>query len=60
LQITAQEPNPTDVREFYELVKQSIAPFNIAGLCDETRQNMYPFIVPALDHRYSRRCPAAG
>ncbi|MBI3864207.1 MAG: hypothetical protein HY290_20170 [Planctomycetia bacterium] len=38
---------PGDVRNYYELVKRSIAPFNIAGLCDESRKNMYPFIVPA-------------
>ncbi len=46
LQMTARAPAETDAREFYELVKQSIAPFNIAGLCDESCQNMYPFIVP--------------
>lgn len=38
---------PREVRAFYELVKRSIAPFNIAGLCDDARKNMYPFIVPA-------------
>jgi FADH2 O2-dependent halogenase len=47
LQMTARAPAETDAREFYKLVKQSIAPFNIAGLCDEACQNMYPFIVPA-------------
>ena len=47
LLVTAGAPAKTDVCEFYELVKRSIVPFNIAGLCDESRQNMYPFIVPA-------------
>jgi FADH2 O2-dependent halogenase len=46
LEITAHAPSSAEVREFSELVKQSIAPFNIAGLCDDSRQNMYPFIVP--------------
>jgi FADH2 O2-dependent halogenase len=39
-------PRSDDMREYKDLVKREIAPFNIAGLCDETRQNMYPFIVP--------------
>ncbi|MGE5191983.1 MAG: hypothetical protein ACM3U2_05730, partial [Deltaproteobacteria bacterium] len=46
--LTADGPPPADlVREFKELVKREIAPFNIAGLCDDARHNMYPFIVPA-------------
>jgi FADH2 O2-dependent halogenase len=32
---------------FKELVKRDIAPFNIAGLCEDSRCNMYPFILPA-------------
>jgi FADH2 O2-dependent halogenase len=47
MEIAARQPKSTDVPEFYELVKRSIAPFNIAGLCDESRHNMYPFLVPA-------------
>jgi FADH2 O2-dependent halogenase len=39
-------PAPAAVRDFKDQVKRAIAPFNIAGLCDDTRQNMYPFIVP--------------
>lgn len=39
-------PSPSTVREFKDLVKEEIAPFNIAGLCDDARKNMYPFIVP--------------
>jgi FADH2 O2-dependent halogenase len=47
IEITAAgPPAPGDVREFRSLVARSIEPFNIAGLCDDTRQNMYPFIVP--------------
>ena len=46
LEITAAGPPAAlHVREFRELVARSIEPFNIAGLCDDTRQNMYPFIV---------------
>jgi FADH2 O2-dependent halogenase len=41
------DPAAAAVREFKDLVKRAIGPFNIAGLCDDTRQNMYPFIVPA-------------
>jgi FADH2 O2-dependent halogenase len=44
---TAGRPPAAAVREFKDLVKREIAPFNIAGLCDDARQNMYPFIVPA-------------
>jgi FADH2 O2-dependent halogenase len=48
LEITAAgPPTAVDVRDFRELVTRSIEPFNIAGLCDESRHNMYPFIVPA-------------
>ena len=43
-QITSHGATSQDTSEFYELVKQSIAPFNIAGLCDESRKNMYPFL----------------
>lgn len=39
-------PPAADAREYGDLVKRSIAPFNIAGLCDDSRHNMYPFIVP--------------
>lgn len=39
-------PGAADVREYCDLVKRRIAPFNIAGLCDDSRHNMYPFIVP--------------
>jgi FADH2 O2-dependent halogenase len=49
-EITADgQPSVVDVREFRQLVTRSIEPFNIAGLCDESRHNMYPFIVcPAI------------
>ena len=40
-------PGQSEVREYCDLVKRRIAPFNIAGLCDDSRHNMYPFIVPA-------------
>jgi FADH2 O2-dependent halogenase len=40
-------PAPAGVRGYKDLVKREIAPFNIAGLCDDARNNMYPFIVPA-------------
>ena len=46
LQIVTRAPAATDALDFYELVKRAIAPFNIAGLCDESCRNMYPFIVP--------------
>ncbi len=51
LEITAAgEPSGALIEEFRELVARSIAPFNIAGLCDASRHNMYPFIVcPAAD-----------
>ena len=39
-------PTAAGVREFRDLVTRSIGPFNIAGLCDDSRHNMYPFIVP--------------
>lgn len=38
-------PAAGEVRAFRELVKSAIAPFNIAGLCDDSRKNMYPFVV---------------
>src|SRR5204862_4840430 len=45
----AGQPSATQVREFRGLVARSIEPYNIAGLCDDSRQNMYPFIVcPAI------------
>jgi FADH2 O2-dependent halogenase len=48
LELTAAgSPGAAQVREFRHLVARSIAPFNIAGLCDDSRHNMYPFIVPA-------------
>jgi FADH2 O2-dependent halogenase len=43
---TAGPPSGENVREFRNLVARSIEPFNIAGLCDDSRHNMYPFIVP--------------
>jgi hypothetical protein len=47
LAITANGPPSAGlVRDFKDLVKHEIAPFNIAGLCDDARHNMYPFIVP--------------
>lgn len=39
-------PAPDAVNAFKNLVQREIAPFNIAGLCDDARCNMYPFIVP--------------
>ena len=46
LEITAAgAPSASDVREFRQLVTRSIEPFNIAGLCDDSRHNMYPFII---------------
>jgi len=48
LSMTAQGPPAmAAVSAFKDLVKSEIAPFNIAGLCDDSRFNMYPFIVPA-------------
>lgn len=38
-------PAPGVISEFKALVKRAIEPFNIAGLCDDARHNMYPFIV---------------
>ena len=38
-------PALAEVREFKNMVKREIAPFNIAGLCDDSRHNMYPFTV---------------
>jgi FADH2 O2-dependent halogenase len=47
LELTAAGlPTSDRVREFRNLVARSIEPFNIAGLCDDSRHNMYPFIVP--------------
>jgi len=31
------------VRDFTSRVRQAIAPYNVAGLCDDARRNMYPF-----------------
>ena len=47
IEITAAgSPSVEQIREFRDLTAVSIAPFNIAGLCDDSRHNMYPFIVP--------------
>jgi FADH2 O2-dependent halogenase len=34
-------------RTFVERVRQRIAPYNLAGLCDPTRSNLYPYPQPA-------------
>jgi tetracycline 7-halogenase / FADH2 O2-dependent halogenase len=37
-------PTPAAAAEFGRLVARLIEPYNIAGLCDPARRNMYPFI----------------
>ncbi len=39
-------PSADERSAFRALVKGVITPFNIAGLCDDSRRNMYPFIAP--------------
>ncbi|MBS0263059.1 MAG: hypothetical protein JSS02_14035, partial [Planctomycetes bacterium] len=47
LRITARPAQSAEIVGFQQLVAREIAPFNIAGLCDPSRKNMYPFIVAA-------------
>ena len=35
---------PHEAAEFQAWVAHEIAPYNLAGLCDPTRQNMYPYL----------------
>ena len=37
-------PSGDDVRRFQESVANGLAPYNIAGLCDQAKRNMYPFV----------------
>jgi FADH2 O2-dependent halogenase len=37
---------PADVRAFEEEVAASLSPYNLAGLCDPARKNMYPYAGP--------------
>jgi FADH2 O2-dependent halogenase len=41
----AGSPSDDDVRRFQESVASGLSPYNIAGLCDPTKRNMYPFTV---------------
>ena len=40
----AANPTPKRVSHFAEEVARRLAPFNVAGLCDPARRNMYPFV----------------
>ncbi|MBI5757657.1 MAG: hypothetical protein HZA46_03970 [Planctomycetales bacterium] len=37
-------PSDDDVRRFQESVASGLTPYNIAGLCDPAKRNMYPFV----------------
>ncbi len=39
--------SPKDLSAYHREVARLIAPYNVAGLCDPGRQNMYPFIESA-------------
>jgi FADH2 O2-dependent halogenase len=41
--VRSGRPAPGDVKNFERQVAQDIAPWNIAGLCDAQKMNLYPF-----------------
>lgn len=46
-ELAGSRPDEADVLRFERDVAEWIRPFNIAGLCDPTRRNMYPYLPTA-------------
>lgn len=42
--LTAGPVTPEGAEQFRQFVEHEIAPYNVAGLCDPARQNMYPYL----------------
>lgn len=47
LQHGSSSDSPAKIRAFAESVSKAIRPYNIAGLCDPVKKNMYPFLCAA-------------